>query len=120
MSDIRANTISDAAGTGPIALTGQSAAKVWVNFFGGTPISIRNSFNTSSITDNGIGDYLTNFTNSFSATDYACSTASYQASRGNGMAWPNNVSSNVNRIYDDAGSTVDAAVVQSANHGDLA
>ena len=53
MSDIRANTISDAAGTGPIALTGQSAAKayLWHTF----PTTIRTSFNISSTTDLGTG-----------------------------------------------------------------
>ncbi len=32
MSEIRATTISDAAGTGPITLTKQSAAKAWVSY----------------------------------------------------------------------------------------
>ena len=120
MSTLNVSNITDGTTTGGTSYVVNGSAKAWVNFFGGTPISIRNSFNTSSLTDNGIGDYLTNYTNSFSATDYVCSTAAYQESRGNAMAWPNNVSSNVNRIYDDAGSTADAAVVQSAIHGDLA
>lgn len=43
------------------------SAKAWVNFNGtGTP-AIRNSLNTSSITDNGTGDYDINFTNNFDA-----------------------------------------------------
>ena len=71
MSDIRANTISDAAGTGPIDLYKQSAAKAWINFDGtGTPAA-RNSLNFSSITDSGTGDFTVNLTNSFSAADYA-------------------------------------------------
>jgi hypothetical protein len=50
--------------TGPLAtqngMTG--IAKAWVNFNGtGTP-AIRGSFNVSSITDNGTGDYTVNFT----------------------------------------------------------
>ena len=63
MSDIRANTISDAAGTGPISLTGQSAAKVFIRYdsTGGNTINI--SFNVSSVTDNGTGHQTTNFTN---------------------------------------------------------
>ena len=53
MSEIRATTISDAAGTGPIALTGQSAAKVWIQFSTiDNPPSIKGSFNVSSLTDN--------------------------------------------------------------------
>jgi len=40
MSEIRATTISNAAGTGPITLTGQSAAKAWVNFNGTGTVAI--------------------------------------------------------------------------------
>lgn len=48
-----------------------SAAKAWVIFDGsGTP-AILASYNVASITDNGVGDYTVNFTNSFSSADYA-------------------------------------------------
>jgi len=44
--------------------------KAWVNFNGtGTP-AIRASFNVSSITDNGTGDYTINFTNSLTDANY--------------------------------------------------
>ena len=68
MSDIRANTISDAAGTGPIALTGQSAAKATVTMDSGAGIQGTSSTNISSTTDEGVGDYRINFTNSFNST----------------------------------------------------
>ena len=66
MSEIRATTISDAAGTGPITLTGQSAAKAFIRYDsnGGNTINI--SFNVSSVTDNGTGHQTTNFTNAMS------------------------------------------------------
>jgi len=74
LSEIRATTISDAAGTGPIALTGQSAAKAWVNFNAQTP-AIRDSFNSSSLTDNGTGQYYTNWSSSMSSGDYAANVS---------------------------------------------
>jgi hypothetical protein len=37
-------------------------AKAWVNFNGTGTVAINNSFNVSSITDNGTGDYTVNFT----------------------------------------------------------
>jgi hypothetical protein len=48
-----------------------SAAKAWIRFDGtGTPTAAA-SYNISSITDNGTGDYTLNFTTSFStATSY--------------------------------------------------
>jgi hypothetical protein len=53
LSEIRATTISDAAGTGPVTLTKQAAAKayLWHTF----STTIRNSFNISSVTDLGTG-----------------------------------------------------------------
>jgi hypothetical protein len=49
----------------------QGSAKAWVNFNGtGTP-AIRASYNVSSITDNGTGDYTINFTNAFADANYA-------------------------------------------------
>lgn len=71
MSDIRAATISNAAGTGPIDLTGQWAAKAWVNFNGAGTVAIRASGNMSSITDNGIGDYTVNFTTAMPDASYS-------------------------------------------------
>ena len=69
MSEIRATTISDAAGTGPIALTKQSAAKAWANI-NGTPVT-RDSQNVSSVTDNGTGDHTLNFANNMGNALYA-------------------------------------------------
>lgn len=47
-----------------------SAAKFWINFDGtGTPAA-RTSYNVTSITDNGVGDWTLNFTNSFSSANY--------------------------------------------------
>ena len=71
MSEIRANTISDAAGTGPVTLTGQSAAKAWVNFNGTGTVAVREDFNVSSITDNGTGNYTVNFSTAMADTNYA-------------------------------------------------
>ena len=70
MSEIRATTISDAAGTGPITLTKQAAAKAFANFDGTGALTIRSSLNGSSITDNGTGRHALNFTSSFSDTNY--------------------------------------------------
>jgi hypothetical protein len=70
LSEIRATTISDAAGTGPATLTGQYAAKAWVNFNGSGTVAIRESGNVSSITDNGTGDYTVNFGSAFADANY--------------------------------------------------
>ena len=71
-------------------------AKAWVNFNGTGTVAIRASFNVSSITDNGVGDYTVNFTtaladangslvgitwrNTTSTPDYSMQSQMYQSS----------------------------------------
>lgn len=52
-------------------LSGQGVAKAWVNFNGTGTVAIRDSFNVSSITDNGTGDYTVNFTDAMPNANYA-------------------------------------------------
>lgn len=49
--------------------------RAWVNFNGTGVVAIRASYNVSSITDNGAGDYTVNFTTAFADANYAASTA---------------------------------------------
>ena len=74
MSDIRANTISDVAGTGPIELTKQSAAKAWAKVSGAAALT--GGMNISSVTDNSTGFFTFSFANSFSSQDYSATAAS--------------------------------------------
>lgn len=69
MSTLRVNTLQNAAGTGQPAMSG--AAKAWVNFNGTGTVAIRASFNVTSITDNGTGDYTVNFTTAMADANYA-------------------------------------------------
>ncbi len=48
----------------------QEAITLRVNFNGTGTVLIRDSFNASSITDHGTGDYTTNFTNAQSNVNY--------------------------------------------------
>ena len=73
--------INASAGITLAKLTGVNDAKAWVNFNGtGTP-AIRGSFNVSSITDNGTGNYTVNFTNALTDSNYS---ASYSVSNVSG------------------------------------
>ena len=56
-------------------LTGINDAKVWVNFNGKNTVTIRGSFNVSSVTDNGTGDYTVNFTNNLTDANYVVATS---------------------------------------------
>ena len=50
---------------------GGNAVKAWVNFNGTGTVAIRASFNVSSITDNGTGDYTVNFTTALADANFA-------------------------------------------------
>ena len=69
MSEIRATTISDAAGTGPVTLTKQSAAKAWCNV-DGSGFTVLDSFNASSVVDNSTGNYRINFSSGMTNDDF--------------------------------------------------
>jgi hypothetical protein len=55
------------------AVEASKLAKAWVNFNGTGTVAIRSSYNVSSITDNGTGDYTVNFTTAMVDADY-CAT----------------------------------------------
>jgi len=75
--ELRVDSIADGAGTGspsfPTAPGNPPVyfCRAWVNFDGTGTVSIRDSGNVSSITDNGTGDYTVNFTTVMPDADYA-------------------------------------------------
>ena len=83
MSTLRVNTLQDATGSNQPAMVG--AAKAWVNFDGTGTVAIRESFNVSSITDNGTGSYTVNFTTAMPDANYACVTSVQQP--GGAASW---------------------------------
>lgn len=86
MSTLKVDTISNVAGTSsiPTATVISGPAKAWVNFNGTGTVTIRASFNVTSITDNGTGDYTVNFTTAMPDANYAISVGrANQASNSN-------------------------------------
>ena len=74
MSTLKADTIQSTSG-GAATLTKQNAAKAWIHHNDGA--STYGSFGSSSLTDNGTGDYSFTMSNAMSgATDYVASVAS--------------------------------------------
>jgi len=71
-SQLNVDTIADKAGSGPVGLTKQHAAKVWVNYTSST--TIRDSFGISNLVDDGTGDYTANFSVTFANDDFAVSS----------------------------------------------
>lgn len=76
---IVADTLQNGAGTSTSMTNAiNGSAKAWVNFCGGrlgTAGAINASYNVSSITVNGTGNYTINFTSAFSDANYALAGA---------------------------------------------
>lgn len=74
-----ANTIKSGTASTPPTIQDSNGTQVgtfcraWVNFNGTGTVAIRASFNVTSITDNGTGDYTVNFTTAMPDANYSAS-----------------------------------------------
>jgi hypothetical protein len=67
------STLSDGTSSTSATDIVKGSARAWVNFDGTGTVAIRASYNVSSITDNGTGDYTVNFTNALPDANYSAS-----------------------------------------------
>ena len=72
MSTLKVGTIQDTSGSSGStpAQIEQGRAKAWINFNGTGTVAIRDSFNVSSLADNGTGDYQISYTTAMANTNY--------------------------------------------------
>ena len=83
MSEIRVDKISGKTSANAVTVTGENGStqtslqqglcKPWINFNGTSTIASRDTFNTTSLTDEGTGTYSFDFTNDMNNNDYAIS-----------------------------------------------
>jgi len=87
MSTVKANTYLAASGSPTeepsIPALDQRMAKAWVNFTTAGTLTIRDSYNVSSITDNGSNVDI-HFTSSMSSSSYVAFVSSEQATTNSG------------------------------------
>ena len=120
-SVLNVDEIADKAGTGPVGLTKQTAAKAFVK--GSDAAVAADSFNIGSGTDNGTGDYTYAFTNSMSNANYTINTDCHSG----GLSATNKDSQAAGsykvQVFDRGNSTLGGSKNDSnysAIHGDLA
>jgi len=70
-SVLNVDTIADKAGTGPVALTKQEAAKMYFRYNQVTPALETGSLNVSSISDDSKGQFTASITSNMSDALYA-------------------------------------------------
>ena len=105
------------------AVTAPNTAKAWVNFNGTGTVSIRDSFNVSSITDNGTGLYRVNFTTNMANANYAVVTSGSRDLPESSRCFPANIDQIATGSFDisthnDGSSSVDWELVPCVVFGD--
>jgi hypothetical protein len=70
-SQLNVDTIADKAGSGPVGLHKQHAAKAWVGSYDFSDDSVLDSFNVGTFTDNGNGELITNFSSAMANAGFS-------------------------------------------------
>lgn len=125
-SELRVNTLKDASGNNSVGMTyvAGGSAKAWVNFNGTGTVAIRNSLNTSTITDRTTGSYTQNYSSSWSAVDYTVtasgtSSANYSSAVDDTDGAPT-TSATLIQTVTSSGTENDSPYALFVEHGDLA
>ena len=76
-SELRVNTLKDAAGNNSIAtsVVANGSAKQWAKFT--VAAALNDSLNTSSITDSAVGNFEVNFSSAMGNANYAVTTCTF-------------------------------------------
>ena len=123
-SILNVDTISDKAGTGPVGLTKQTAAKHFVVFDGTGTAAVDTSFNNSSLTDNGTGRYAVAVTNAFTNIHFALTGSTVGNEQAftyiNSHSAKKTASTAAFRCIQYDGNFFDMDTVDIVSHGDLA
>lgn len=85
--------------------------RAWVNFNGTGTVAIRASFNVSSITDNGTGDYTINYTNAMPDANY---NIVLTGARQNGSYNSSAVINNTNSLYTTSATRITVTQLNDA------
>lgn len=122
MSTVHCNTVQTSSG-GAVTLTKQHAAKSWLQYNQVTP-AVTGSFNISTVTDTGAGDFTPNFSSAMSALIYSVPVTSgmlnTDASGRIGESNPTNTSSYQVTTTNSAGTKADHTGNSCSTFGDLA
>ena len=124
-SVLNVDTIADKAGTGPVELTKQSASKAWINIDMSSAATL-DSFNSSSITDFGTGQFRDHLATALVNANYAVTASAMDPTKtdsgGTNRTADGTPSSTVQFVlrasaYDNTANDVPAAA--GVAHGDL-
>ena len=122
-SVLNVDTIANKAGTGPVGLTKQHAAKAWVEAVTVTNHAIQGSFNVSSLTDGGTGAFdAVTYTSAMANDDYAVAASCGNESNDDGFIrrYVQTTAATGGRVRTHNGNLNDANLNSFIVFGDLA
>ena len=125
-SELRVNTLKDAAGNNSIATSfvANGSAKAWINFNGTGTVAIRDSFSVSSITDSGTGNYDINLASAMANANYANSGMSADLAAGAYVSYEGPTTMTTAKIdiyiFTSGSAIIDNNLITVNFHGDLA
>ena len=132
MSTILVDNLTGKTSAGSITVTSeggaatqslqQGLAKCWVNFNGQGAIAARDSFNLSSLDDNGTGDYGVNMSSVFSSANHSAHGTCDAVGNYSNVEINSVAASGIDsmRCWNDNPATIDPSLVFATMHGDLA
>lgn len=124
MSTLNVSNITDGTTTVGTSYVVNGSAKAWVNFNGEGTIAARDSFNVSSLTDNGTGSHAYNLTNAMNNANYMCgsnaATTGINTTVRSAASIPSSVSIVLIGVRTTSNSDHDAVNTHGSIHGDLA
>ena len=99
----------------------QGRAKLWVRWDSTGTIAIKDSYNVTSITDNGTGDYTVNYAITMASANYFTTSMARMNSRTQGAAENDDVTTTTFRwrSYDGNGTKTDREIAGLMVFGDL-
>jgi len=118
MSTLAVDNLKPSAGGTEFGIGG--VAKAWINFNGTGVLDIKHSLNVTSVTDSGLGDYDTNYTNPLASADLAPSASHYAAGALSAVLVLE-INTSYHRTFTfNNGGAIDSAIVTNIVLGDLA
>jgi len=118
MSTLKVNTIQDTSGgsgSTPEQIK-KGTCKAWINFNGIGTVAIRQSYNVSSLTDNGTGQYTVNFSSAVPQADYSCFITSSFGSAEKGGSNDSDYINGIGTIRRENGNTTTTALKMVCGH----
>ncbi len=123
MSTLKVNTIQDTSGgsSSTPAQIEQGRAKLWVRWTSIGTLTIKDSYNVTSVTDNGTGDFTVNYAITMANANYFTASMERMNSRTQGAADNDDITTTTFRwrSYDGGGTQTDRHVGGLIVFGDL-